>query len=153
MPGTKIWACFQRLLVWELVQWLQGIVSGLLNVVYTKGNVFRGMSPDLYTKQVMSPHETPDRLPHYWYQLKVAEELSCEQAHREGGGTGDTSPGPPNFWRAPWGFYFMIFTFMGSIFTLFLYLSHSRHCLDSMSECLGRIISNAFTVSVNTSHR
>ena len=27
------------------------------------------------------------------------------------------------------------------------YLSLSQHCLDSMSECLGRIISNVFTVS------
>ena len=27
--------------VWELVQWLQDVVSGLLNGVYTKVNVFR----------------------------------------------------------------------------------------------------------------
>ena len=32
------------LLVWELVQWLQDVVSGLLNV-YTNVNVFRDMSP------------------------------------------------------------------------------------------------------------
>ena len=38
------------------------------------------------------------------------------------------------------------FTIMGCSFTLFLYLSH---CLDSMSERLGRIISNDFTVSVD----
>ena len=43
----------------------------------------------------------------------------------------------------------MIFTFMGYIFTLFLYLSLSRHCLDSMSEHLGRIISNSFMVSID----
>ena len=50
------------------------------------------------------------------------------------GGTGDTFPGPHE------AFIFMIFTFLGCIFTLFLYLSLSRHCLDSMSEHLGRIM-------------
>ena len=40
-----------------------------------------------------------------------------------------------------------IFTFMCCIFTPFLYLSLSLHCLHSMSERLGRIISNAFTVT------
>ena len=37
-------------------------------------------------------------------------------------------------------FIFMIFTFLGCIVTLFFYLSLSRHCLDSMSEHLGRIM-------------
>ena len=33
--------------------------------------------------------------------------VHVRQAHREpGGGTGDTSPGPPNFYGAPWGFIF-----------------------------------------------
>ena len=50
---------------------------------------------------------------------------------------GDTSPGPHEV------FIFMIFTFMGCIFMLFLYLLLSHHCLDSMSERLGRIISNS----------
>ena len=43
-------------------------------------------------------------------------------------------------------FILMIFTFMGCIFMLFLTF---RHCLDSISKCLGRIISNDFTVSVD----
>ena len=66
-----------------------------------------------------------------------------DHAHREGaGGTGLASfPGPQTF-KGPHEAF--IFTIMGS--TLFLYLSN---CLDSMSEHLGRIISNAFTVSVD----
>ena len=39
----------------------------------------------------------------------------------------------------------LLFYHMSCIFMLFLCLSHF---LDSMSECLGRIISNVFTVSV-----
>ena len=59
------------------------------------------------------------------------------QAHREGGGgggggTGDTSPGPTSF-EGPHE-AFIIFTFMCCIFTLFLYLSLSWHCLDSVHE-------------------
>jgi len=46
-------------------------------------------------------------------------------------------------------FIFLICTFMGCIFLLFLYFSLSRHCLDSMSKRLGKIISNAFTVRVD----
>ena len=60
-----------------------------------------------------------------------------------GGGVGDTSPGPQNFQGAPWGFYFDEFYLS---WLLFLYLSLSWHCLDSMSEHLG---SNDFTVSVD----
>ena len=54
-----------------------------------------------------------------------------------------TSPGPPNFLGPPCDFYF-IYTFLRCFFLLCFPL----HCLDSMSEHLGRIISNAFTVSV-----
>ena len=66
-----------------------------------------------------------------------------------GGGTGDTSPSslrPPNFM---WPHEALIFIFMGCIFMLSLYFSLSSHCLYSMSECLGRIISNTFTISVD----
>ena len=50
--------------------------------------------------------------------------------------------------RAPQTFkaFFHDSTIMGCIFTLFPFLSH---CLDLMSERLGRIISNAFTVCVD----
>ena len=41
---------------------------------------------------------------------------------------------------APWGFS-IIFTFLGCIFMLFFF---PLHCLDWMSECLGKIISNTF---------
>ena len=61
------------------------------------------------------------------------------QAHREGGDR--------RFF--PRAFILMIFTFMGCNFTLFLYLSLSRHCLDSKSERLGKIISNSLMVSVD----
>ena len=58
----------------------------------------------------------------------------------EGGGGQGIPP------RGPMRLYFHDFYIMSCIFTLFLYLSH---CLDSMSERLGRIITNAFTVSVD----
>ena len=60
-----------------------------------------------------------------------------------GGGAGGTSPGPPNVLGPPCDFYF-IFTFL----SCFFFFCFPLHCLDSMSERLGRIISNAFTVSV-----
>ena len=65
-----------------------------------------------------------------------------------GGGTGATSRGLQTYKGPHVAFIFMIFTCMGCFFTL-LYLSLSQHCLDSMSECFGRIISIASTVSVD----
>ena len=53
--------------------------------------------------------------------------------------------GPQTFKGPHETFTFMIFTFYG----LFLYVSLSQHCRDSMSECSGRIIGNAFTVNVD----
>ena len=38
--------------------------------------------------------------------------------------------------------------FLAASSCCFLFFCFPLHCLDSMSECLGRIISNAFTVSV-----
>ena len=75
--------------------------------------------------------------------------LQHTQAHREGGGGGILPRGPQTFKVPREAFIFMIFAFMGCIFMQFRYLSLSWHCLDSMSERLGRIISNAFTVSVD----
>ena len=46
--GLAFNAC---LLVWEPVQWLQDVVSGLLNGVYTKVNVFRDMRQRQISKQ------------------------------------------------------------------------------------------------------
>ena len=60
-----------------------------------------------------------------------------------GGGAGDTSPGRPNFLGLQCDPYF-IFTFR----SCFFFFCFPLHCLDSMSERLGRIISNAFMVSV-----
>ena len=77
------------------------------------------------------------------------------QAHREGGGTGDTSPGPPNFFleKGPHeAFLFIPFWAAASrcfFFFRFFFFRFPLHCLDSMSERLGRIISNAFMVSVD----
>ena len=58
-----------------------------------------------------------------------------------GGGTGILPQGPQTF-KGPHEAF--IFTFVGCIFTLFRYVLLSRHCLDSMSEHLYKIISNAF---------
>ena len=63
-------------------------------------------------------------------------------------------PGAPKHFSrkgAPWfNFYNLHFTFLGYIFTrCFFFFHFLLHCLDSMSECLGRIIRNAFMVSVD----
>ena len=42
----------------------------------------------------------------------------------------------------------MIFTFLSCIFKLLLFFHFSLHCLDSMIERLGRIISNTFTITL-----
>ena len=53
---------------------------------------------------------------------------------RWGGGRG-YFPGAPKLLRGPIKLLFSwFFAFIDCIFTLFLYLSLSRHCLDSMSE-------------------
>ena len=57
--------------------------------------------------------------------------------------------GPRTFKGPHEALIFTIFSYIGCIFMLFLFLLLSRHCLDSMSERLCRIISNAFTVSVD----
>ena len=55
------------------------------------------------------------------------------------------SQGPPTSKGPHEAFIIMSYSITSCIFMLFLCL---LHCLDSMSEHLGRIISNAFTVSV-----
>ena len=68
---------------------------------------------------------------------------SREQA-RGGGGTGDTSLRPPNFFsgkEAPRGFLFQ--PFWAASLHCFFFVLFLLHCLDSMSErLLGRITSN-----------
>ena len=76
-------------------------------------------------------------------QLSLAATM-CPGPLREGGG-GVLARGPQTFKGPHEAFIFMIFTIMSCIFTLFLCLSL---CLNSMSERLGRILSNDFTVSV-----
>ena len=73
--------------------------------------------------------------------------VSCAQAHREGRGTGDTSSGPPSFKGANEAL--ILTSWATSSRSLILYLSLFGDCLDSVSERWGRIISNAFTVSVD----
>ena len=71
-------------------------------------------------------------------------EFLVDSVHRGGGGGGGGAGDTSQTFKGPHeAFIFMIFTIMNCIFALFLYLSH---CLDSMSEHLRRIISNAFTV-------
>ena len=74
----------------------------------------------------------------------VERTCSEEQAHREGRNR-DTSPGPPNFFleRGPT----RLLTFLCYIFLFFF--RFLLHCLDSMSERLGGIINNTFTVSID----
>ena len=74
--------------------------------------------------------------------LFLAGLLHPAQAHR--GGAGDTSSGPPNLFRERGPTRSFSFTFLGCIFMLFLFFRFPVHCLDSMSEHLGRMISNAF---------
>ena len=77
----------------------------------------------------------------------------CEivrHTERGGGVAGDTSPGAPNFFLEKGSHE--IFKFLPSwavssrCFFIFRFL---LHCLDSTSECLGRIISNTFMVNVD----
>ena len=70
--------------------------------------------------------------------------MACLQVGREEQGI---LPQGPKLLRGPMRLLFSWFYLYGLHFHV--YLSLSRHCLDSMSEHLGRIISNAFTVSVD----
>ena len=65
-----------------------------------------------------------------------------------GGETGDTCPGPPNLSleKGPHEAFCHSVLHLHSV--SFSFVSYND-CLDSMSERLGRIISNAFTVSVD----
>jgi len=69
----------------------------------------------------------------------------CQTGLPRGGGNRRYFPGEPQIFKGAHG----AFIFMGWIFTLFLYLSLPLHVLHSMSERFARIISNAFTVSVD----
>ena len=69
--------------------------------------------------------------------------MACLQV----GGNKGYFPWAPKLLRGPMRLLFSWFYLYGLHFHV--YLSLSRHCLDSMSERLGRIISNAFTVSVD----
>ena len=69
--------------------------------------------------------------------LPLVSDYTHSQAHRGGGGEQGILPQGPQTFKGPHeAFIFMTFTIMGCSFMLFLYLSH---CLDSMSERLGRI--------------
>ena len=67
-----------------------------------------------------------------------------------GGGGGESRgyfPGPPNFLRGPMRLLFSLSEL--HLHAVFFFLRFPLHCLDSMSKRLGRLISNAFTVSVD----
>ena len=64
-----------------------------------------------------------------------------------GGGGRRYFLGPPKLLRGPMTLLFHLYGL--HLHTVFLYLLLSRHCLNSVSECLGRIISNAFIISVD----
>ena len=68
--------------------------------------------------------------------------VSGIQAHREGWGVGDTSLGPPNLFRER-GPTRLLNEFFSGLHLHAISLS-PLHCLGSMSEHLGRIISNTF---------
>ena len=65
-----------------------------------------------------------------------------------GGANRGYFPAAPKLLRGPCGFYFYDFYFYGLDLHA-VSLSFALHCLDSMSERLGRIISNGFTVSID----
>ena len=62
------------------------------------------------------------------------------------GGAGDTSPGPLNLFREKGPHEaFLFFPFWAASSRYFFFFRFPLHCLDSVSERLGRIISNAFS--------
>ena len=65
-----------------------------------------------------------------------------------GGANRGYFPAAPKLLRGPCGFYFYDFYFYGLDLHA-VSLSFALHCLDSMSERLGRIISNGFMVSID----
>ena len=65
-----------------------------------------------------------------------------------GGANRGYFPAAPKLLRGPCGFYFCDFYFYGLDLHA-VSLSFALHCLDSMSERLGRIISNGFMVSID----
>ena len=76
----------------------------------------------------------------------------CEQAHQEGGGGGGRgySTGPTNLFRDKGpheleAFKLKFLPFWAASFCYFFFFLFPLHCLDSMSEDLGRIISNTFS--------
>ena len=68
---------------------------------------------------------------------------------RGGGEEGGYFPGAPKLLRGPKTFKGPHEAYFYDFYHCFSYLSLSQHCLDSMSERLGRIIGNAFMVSVD----
>ena len=123
--------------------------------------VYRELSPNTIgsvietgTKRSTDLLKLQWHIPFCTYSIEELSKAHHLQAHRGGGGgggggAGDISPGPPNLFEKRGSMrllnYLLFLSFWAAPSHCFIFFQFPLHCLDSMSECLGRIIGNAFS--------